>query len=311
MLATVTTFYNPEKYENPLRNYRLFREGLTVPDEDLYTVELSFDGEWQIPGRNVYRLRGGPKNVMWQKERLINYAVERLPRRYDTVAWLDCDLLFDDADWPRQSMDRLKSNRAVQLFSEIEYTDHDLKPTFTNTSFSKNVAGGLLGKVVAPGGAWAMSRDLFPIPDRHVAGGGDGYLTYPMFGYHHDFFRDQMSNRMLDSYDANANKILKNISSRAGYLDGKVTHLFHGSRKNRQYADRTTYLQAGDFDPLRDVRVRRGLLEWATPKFGMHKRIADYFRDRDEDGIIEEAERVKEQEASCYFGSLPLMGVGF
>lgn len=55
---------------------------------------------------------------MWQKERLLNIALAALPGECDSVAWLDCDVIFDSNDWPERARQALKSFAIVQLYSE-------------------------------------------------------------------------------------------------------------------------------------------------------------------------------------------------
>ena len=56
------------------------------------------DAPFDLPaGPDVIQVRG--PDVLWQKERLLNIAVSRLPARARKVAWLDGDLLFADPDW--------------------------------------------------------------------------------------------------------------------------------------------------------------------------------------------------------------------
>ena len=74
-------------------------EGMKKAGANLLVVELAFgDEEFELePGENILQLRGG--GVMWQKERLLNIAIEQLPADCTKVAWLDNDLIFDDPRW--------------------------------------------------------------------------------------------------------------------------------------------------------------------------------------------------------------------
>jgi hypothetical protein len=88
---------------------------LNVP---LLTVELAFgDNPFELragDAEKIVKIRGG--DVMWQKERLLNIAVEHLPPECEYVAWLDCDLIFDDADWAEKTQAALQKYVVVQPF---------------------------------------------------------------------------------------------------------------------------------------------------------------------------------------------------
>ncbi len=115
MLAAVTCFFNPAGYQRIQDNYILFRENLS--GVDLFTIELSFNGEFIIP--DAVQIHGTDKNVMWQKERLLNILIEQLPEKYDKVAWLDADLLFENENWAEQADKLLDTVPIVQLFDKV------------------------------------------------------------------------------------------------------------------------------------------------------------------------------------------------
>src|SRR6516165_1424185 len=97
-LWAITSYFNPSGYRNRLENYRLFREHLAVP---LVTVEWAHDGCFALGPEDadvLVQVSGG--DVLWQKERLLNVALRHLPDECDSVAWLDCDVIFDNEAWP-------------------------------------------------------------------------------------------------------------------------------------------------------------------------------------------------------------------
>ena len=96
-LWAITSYFNPVGYRRRIENYRVFRQRLTVP---LVTVELSFDGIFQLQRTDadvLVQIHGG--DVMWQKERLLNIALQWLPSTCEKIAWLDCDVIFARHDW--------------------------------------------------------------------------------------------------------------------------------------------------------------------------------------------------------------------
>src|SRR5438093_8021963 len=87
-LWAVTAYFNPMRYRRKRANYRLFRAHLDVP---LVAVELAYGCDFELVDDDadiLVRLRG--RDVLWQKERLLNLALEALPARWRTVAWVGC-----------------------------------------------------------------------------------------------------------------------------------------------------------------------------------------------------------------------------
>lgn len=92
-LAVITTFFNPCNYINLKHNYLKFSK--KIKDKcDLFTIELSFDGNFFINDENVIHINGDKDNILWQKERLLNILLSKLPKDYTNIAWVDCDILL-------------------------------------------------------------------------------------------------------------------------------------------------------------------------------------------------------------------------
>jgi hypothetical protein len=113
MLWAITSYFNPAGYRTRLENYRRFRAHLTVP---LVTVEASFDGRFELgPADADILVQRHARDVLWQKERLLNVALGFLPAECDRVAWLDCDVVFAADDWPKRACAALTTHSLVQL----------------------------------------------------------------------------------------------------------------------------------------------------------------------------------------------------
>ena len=108
----ITCYFNPVGYRSRLGNYRVFRRhfGALLP---LVTVELACDAAFQLDREDaeiMIQLRGGDE--LWQKERLLNIALAALPRACRTVAWLDCNVVYQlAASGPPQPTGRWMNSR--------------------------------------------------------------------------------------------------------------------------------------------------------------------------------------------------------
>ena len=115
----ITTYFNLTNGRNRLRNYHCFKRHLPLP---LLTVEWHPHSRFQLKSDEagiLLQLGGG--DLMWQKERLLSAAVAALPDHVKYVAWIDCDILFEDSNWVDQARGLLERNSVVQLFNTIAY----------------------------------------------------------------------------------------------------------------------------------------------------------------------------------------------
>jgi len=298
----ITSYFNPAGYVTRRANYRRFRGGLRIP---LITVELSFDGTFQLgPGdaEILIQLTGG--DVMWQKERLLNLALDALPPECDTVAWLDCDIVFMRDDWVEACRRQLQRFTLVQPFSQAYLMpagwDGGIAPPGTRVDSvpafliegSMPVAtcmashGNLIG--CALGMAWAAPRDLLErhrLYDVGIVGGGDGALVRGAYGYfdtitpiHH------LSAKRFEHYLAWAEPFHRSVRQSVGFVDGNLAHLWHGAHDDRQYDERHVHLAAFDYDPVADIALTaNGVWRWNSDKPGMHAFVRDFFASRRED----------------------------
>ena len=120
----LTTYFNPVRYKRRLSNYRIFRSNLHIP---LVTVELSFDGQFELTKNDadvLIQLSGGA--VLWQKERLLNIAINSFPSDVKNIAWLDCDIYLVRNDWVEEAERQLNEQyNIVQLFSKAIYLNKE------------------------------------------------------------------------------------------------------------------------------------------------------------------------------------------
>src|SRR5919204_6369439 len=111
-LWAITSYFNPMGYRRKLANFKVFREHLTIP---LVAVELAYGRDFELGASEaeiIVQLRGG--DVLWQKERLLNLALQALPASCRKVAWLDCDLVFASPDWAERTSQLLEQFMLVQ-----------------------------------------------------------------------------------------------------------------------------------------------------------------------------------------------------
>ena len=303
-LWAITCYFNPAGYRRRLANYRLFRERLIVP---LVTVELAYGDDFALEDKDaevLVQLRGG--DILWQKERLLNVALNALPDNCRKVVWLDCDVIFEADDWPSRTSLLLDRFTLVQPFSHLYHSPGDWGPDeelpFGSEPWQSApllIASGMpaatcMGTRASQigcvhGVAWAATRDLLRehrFYDACIIGGGDSVMLRAAYGCFDDAVRFQhMNGRQRTHYLAWAAAFYDAVHSNVGFVEGNLVHLWHGSREHRRYTDRYQELARFQFDPFKDIAMDdNGAWRWNTNKSKMHESVRAYFWARREDG---------------------------
>ena len=299
----ITAYFNPMRYRRRLANYRAFRARLHAP---LVAVELAYGPDFELRDGDadvLIRLRG--RDVMFQKERLLNLALRAVPAGCRKIAWIDCDVLVEAADWPERLDALLDRYPLVQAFSRVHHLPPDWMPSnaatpilFTQPAVLALVAEDgtdALASHVASGPnstnkglAWAAQRELLEdhgLYDACIAGGGDSVLASALHG-RFDVATRTMNGRQAEHFLRWGRPWHETLGGRAGVLDGDVLHLWHGDVAHRRYRERHTGLIRHHFDPNEDIALDdNGAWRWNSDKPALHQYVREYFASRREDGV--------------------------
>lgn len=310
----ITTFFNPAGYSNKYRNYKIFRKKSKKQGLSLCAVELVFGkGKFELNKNDaeiLIQIRGSNKNLMWQKERLLNIALKNLPIDCDKVAWLDGDIIFENKDWIKETSKLLEDYCVLQPFSISVLLPK--KKTFVNI---KKISWGLntrnkihsraynlskmdglkiedyaqLGHV---GFAWAGRKEIFDkigFYDSIITGSGDLFMSDAFYNSSIDYHYKPIPKKTMENYKLWRKKAFKLVKGSVFYTPGVLFHLWHGDPKNRNYYSRYFFLEEAKFNPDKDIKIgKNGLFEWASNKPKLHEDIKNYFFIRQEDVELKE-----------------------
>jgi hypothetical protein len=313
-LWAITSYFNPCRYRSRLENYRIFRDNLRVP---LVTAELSYDGRFELfdsDADRVIRLHG--RNVMWQKERLLNVALGSLPESCDKVAWLDCDVVIPKLDWVIDAIVELDDHQMIQPFRKVHHLPPDTRvepatlrelphidPVLTEISFASSRNARPETPVVfqpredrdsrlkvrdCPGLFWAARRELLSdhgLYDACIAGGADKAIALAACGKMHELPEIRpMTPGQIDHYLEWAVRFSASVDNGISHLDYDAYHLWHGHFSDRRYRERHERLVQLEFDPKADLtKDSHGIWCWSNGKIALHEYLKAYFAARRED----------------------------
>ena len=307
----MTSYYNPARFKRRLANYKIFRANLGVP---LVTVELSFGGHFELTENDadiLIQISGGA--VLWQKERLLNLAIKSVPSHAKNVAWIDCDVVFDRADWMDEAELQLEKVNIVQPYSEVV----DLEPDGHRSNFREHCSTGRglvslingdaraqidaatasWGSLETPtkkarsfpvGIAWAARRAILEnhgLYDAMIVGGADRAMLYAIYGqFDKEIQLHHLSKSHQEHYLKWARPFQRAIAQKISHVSGRIYHLWHGEFFNRKYTSRHRLLAAFGFEPDADLVVGpNGAWRWARPRPELERFLVDYFIGRAED----------------------------
>lgn len=297
-LAVITSFFNPANYNNIKHNYTTFKEHIKNSGVDLFTIELAFNNQEFFTEESPYniRIRGDENNIMWQKERLLNILLDYIPEEYDNIAWIDCDVIFDNPMWVTETNEKLEKFKMLQLFESGHFYEEynnivrvsdgiikhlHIQKTNLNINFYPTYGG-------TPGLAWAIRREC--IQDikfmyKMIIGGGDSVMMLAGIGCFNDqFIYQNMNPKLFSQTLVWSNKFYQEIKKSMFYVSGSAYHLYHGTNTKRNYNFRMECLNNNEYNPNQDIKIGKNqLLEWSSDKPQLHKCVNQYFFDRDED----------------------------
>ncbi len=312
-LWAITAYFNPARYRQRRHNYGEFRRRLSAP---LLTVELGYDGRFELGNGDAdVLIRVGGRDVVWQKERLLNIGLRALPSECRYVAWLDCDVVFERSDWTEATCRALDGCPVVHLFREVYELGRTELAEAPRGSGMKGmsilaVAGAeedpgelLRGNMrgnhsVHSGLAWAARRDVLAdgLYDACIVGSGNRAILCAQLGRFSDAIHYlHMGPRWQAHYLSWAERQYERIQGSVEAIEGRLIHLWHGCLDDRRYAERHTALARFDFDPAVDIeQAEEGAWQWSSDKPEMHRYVRRYFWARNEDGREPRAGRGRE-----------------
>lgn len=266
------------------------------------------------------------KTELWIKENLINVAVSRLPDNAKYIAWVDSDVKFMRNDWVGETIQQLQHYDVVQMFRVAMDLDPNGLPYQFNRGFvydytqglplklqfSKNIKIPNVNHQVAsinnaycedcpdtatikinyfhPGFAWAYRRqalsDLGGLFDIGILGSGDAHMAAAYFGHFDETLHPKIQGEYRKLGQIWQERAIKYINANVGYVDGTISHSFHGAKKNRKYSNRQNILVKFDYTPSTDIKKDwNGLYTLENNKPGLRDAIRNYFAERDNDNI--------------------------
>jgi len=312
-LACITCHFNFADFKRPVNNLHNFLSYMDKVGVEVFGVELFLPNQQPQTKnkKNWIQIKVCPeKNILWQKECLLNIAETLVPDHYTNIAWIDADIEFDDDLWHEKAEEALKAFDIIQLFEKAFLLDHKKnimleahsafkeheyvnKDIGVFESFEKTLKKINLPKKTFykhPGFAWAMKRSLWKkingLYSRCITGG----IDQAMVSIFKKIALDENSKNEIGLNHFHFKKWserLKYENAKISYLEINLYHFFHGSTENRKYKERNKFSRFFDAFSVANINDV-GILEWSNkaPQY-LKNNIFDFFKEREEDEILD------------------------
>lgn len=303
-LWVITVYYNPCGYKSRRSTYDAFIYTMRQSGINVLTIECAFgDDSFDLPElQEVIKIRSS--SLLWQKERLINIGAAYLPKSCMYVAWIDCDVVFENQNWARETCELLsESCTVVQLWETcLRLGKGDLLPNNPDRAVSfaavttKDISTldcGRYDKHGHTGYAWAMRREIFDsvgLYEHAVSGSADHFMAHALYGQYgfcveNALKYDPKQIRHLERW---GDMFYAHTQGKLGTVSGEILHLWHGVHERRDYFRRMWKITEYGYNPDTDLLTIPGRpLEWQshvhTHKPRLVSYFAEYFASRQED----------------------------
>lgn len=280
-MAICLVLFNPASTKRILMNFLFIVNKFKLENLPVFMIELVFEGRQPEIAKAIH-IEGN--SYMFHKERLYRILEKSIPAKYTKLAFLDGDIVFDDICWYDKTSQLLDRYDVVHPFEKAHWLDLTYKDRQMTRESAILMPGEIYSTAYHPGFAWCMTREWYNkvgFFDYAVSGSGD---TLSVAGWLKKKFSPKFK-----SCPKSIQKVYQDFyakpSPKITFLKGmEVSHLYHGTRQNRQYTTRHEILET-DEDIRTLIKINSdGVYEWKQPT-EWNSKFLKYFQERNDDDL--------------------------
>lgn len=280
-MAICLVIFNPVQSKRILMNYLYTVNQFKLQKLPVFTLELVFkDREPEI--HDAFHVRCD--SFMFHKERMCRILETKIPSKYKKLLFIDGDVIFNNTTWYSDISKLLDTHDVVQPFEKCEWLDL----TYTNVTLERKTVLQMKESVwnynYHPGFGWAFRREWYRKTgffDWAISGSGDTLSSAAWMGKTFPKVFKSLPTSLKPAYSEFTSKPVPRITY---YLNGKIQHLYHGSKTNRQYVERHKIIDS-ESDIRKLITINKdGVYEWID-KAKWNPMFLDYFQSRLDDDV--------------------------
>jgi len=280
-MAICLVVFNSCKTKRILMNYLFTVNQFKLQNLPTFTIELVLgDSKPEI----LDAIHVHSNSHMFHKERLCRLLEKEIPSKYKKLVFMDADLVFNNSSWYYKVSKLLNTYDVVQPFETANWLDLTYRHTIISRKTALLMESDTFDFNFHPGFAWAMKRSWYNkvgFFDYAITGSGDTLSVASWLNKSFSPGFKSRPNALKNKYE----EFCKLPKPKITYLKGEtVSHLYHGSRENRQYTTRHKLIDIQeDISELLFVNSN-GVYEWKRPEI-WNPLFLDYFRNRYDDDL--------------------------
>jgi hypothetical protein len=291
-------FFSPIGFKKPIENIKYNIEKLNESQIPYLVIELLYPNQTQNISNSIIVKSN---TIIFSKENLWNIAEKFVPEHFTKIIFLDSDILFNKPDWFDLASELLNTNQIIQPI-EYAYRDITIDMLLNNNNIDVDLLNTKICKQAVtkavknnetidlskyePGFSVGMQRSFFKniggFFEHGITGSSDSMFWLSIVDFVTAEPKKLLENRPDIKYKflLYQNKILQYLDlSKIDYLKDCVgLHLYHGTKPNRFYETRNSYLP-DSFDVYYN---EYGVLEIESHDLN-RKDMKQYWIDRKED----------------------------
>jgi hypothetical protein len=300
----VACYYNPTGSKYRLKAFKHFYDSIKHLEHRI--VECVIKGSLPELELNSNIERIETESLLWHKESLLNYLIQKLPTKYDNVFWLDTDIIFTNKNWLIDSVKALKYDYIIQPFEYCIHLEKDeLKPSFNVNSHREDVSNphrrhpnmwksfsanyiksnynythknyDIHGHVGFAWGANLQKLKEILLYDKALIGGADHIMAHAAVGQiNHDCIHKSFTDD-IDTIIMWSKKFHNIFMGRLTYVSGDLYHIWHGDLKDRKYLKRIQ-----DFtSKTKNIHLKDSNGLYISNDIETNTYIANYYKERE------------------------------
>ena len=271
----ISCYFNPQNNPYRLKAFKTWYESIKHLNHRV-TECIIGNGQSDLASLNSpYIQTVRTINVLWHKEALLNSIINKLPKKFKYIFWVDADVLFTNKNWLVDGVKELKTKNIIQPFEYCVHLEKDeLEPSYnvdlqlrafkteklyktgytsgkpktvwrsfcanyvTNKTNAESTVYDTHGHV---GFAWGAKREVLeqvPLYDHALVGGADHIIAHASAGQIGHPCITKSFTENINIINMWSQKFYNVVRGNIGYVKGDLFHIWHGSLESREYLKR-------------------------------------------------------------------------